>query len=156
MVLFKNILCPIVFDQNSQMALALGSEVAQERKATLHLIHVVVIPPGPEMRLSFARMEAAARAKLERLARQKINGKVRYEVEIMMGVPAVEVLQAAKRLGSDLIVMATHGRKSLRHLVLGSVVEQVIREAPCPVLTVSPKAARARPPQTGSRITRPV
>ena len=60
-----------------------------------------------------------------------------------MGDPGVEVLQLAKRLRADLIVMATHGRKGLRHLVLGSVAERVVREAPCPVLTVKPKPPAA-------------
>jgi universal stress protein A len=155
MPLFKNILCPIDFDSNSLLALRLGSEVAQERKATLHLLHVVAIPPGPEVELSFAKSEAAARARLERLARQKIDGDVHYEVEVVMGVPATEVIEAAKRRDSDLIVMATHGRTGLRHLVLGSVVEQVVREAPCPVLTVNPKAGRVQPSQTPARAKRP-
>ena len=83
--------------------------------------------------------------------RQKIKGKARYQVEVMMGDPGVEILQAAKRQGADLIVMATHGRKGLRHLVLGSVAEHVVREAPCPVLTVKPKTPVAK-----SSVGRPV
>jgi len=141
---FNKILCPIDFDPNSLLALQLASELAQERKATLHLLHVVAMPPGPEVALPFGKMEMAARTKLERLAGQKVNSKVRYQVEVMMGDPGVEILQAAKRQGADLIVMATHGRKGLRHLVLGSVAEHVVREAPCPVLTVKPKTPVAK------------
>jgi|SRR5208282_2374448 len=137
---FKRILCPVDFDQNSLEALRLAVELAQERTATLQLLHVVPLPPGPEVALPFVRIEASARAKLERLARRKVNRKVPCEVAIMLGDPGVEVVQAAKRLRSDLIVMATHGRKGLRRLVLGSVAEHVVREAPCPVLTVKPKA----------------
>jgi universal stress protein A len=122
---FNNILCPVDFDPNSLLSLQLASELAQERKATLHL--VVAMPPGPEVALPFGKMEAAARTKLERLARQKVNGQIGYQVEIMMGDPSVEILQAAKRQGANLIVMATHGRKGLRHLVLGSVAEHVVR-----------------------------
>ncbi|MDO8432707.1 MAG: universal stress protein [Candidatus Binatus sp.] len=139
MAQFKKILCPVDFDESSLLALRLAAELAQERKANLYLLHVVAIPPGPEVALPFGKMEAAARTRLERLARQKVKGKARYEIEVMMGDPGVEVLQAAKRLGADLIVMATHGRKGLRRLVLGSVAEYVVREAPCPVLTVKPK-----------------
>ncbi|MGB8414550.1 MAG: universal stress protein [Candidatus Binatus sp.] len=138
---FKKILCPLDFDPNSLLALRLASELAQEGKATLHLLHVVAMPPGPEVALPFGKMETAARTRLERLARQKVNGKARYQIEVMMGDPAVEVLQAAKRLRANLIVMATHGRKGLRRFVLGSVAERVVREAPCPVLTVKPKTA---------------
>jgi universal stress protein A len=141
---FKKILCPVDFDQNSLLALRLASELAQERKATLHLLHVVPMPPGPEVALPFGKMEAAARSKLEKLARQKIDRKASYEVDVMMGDPGVEVLQLARRLHADLIVMATHGRKGLRRLVLGSIAERVVREAPCPVLTVKPKTPAAR------------
>jgi nucleotide-binding universal stress UspA family protein len=139
---FKKILCAVDFDPNSLLALRLASELAQEGKATLRLLHVVAMPPGPEVALPFGKMEAAARTKLERLGRQRVVGKARYEVDIMMGDPGVEVLQAAKRWGASLIVMATHGRKGLRRVVLGSVAERVVREASCPVLTVSPKATR--------------
>jgi universal stress protein A len=148
---FKKILCPVDFDPNSLLALRLASELAQERKATLYLLHVVAIPPGPEMALPFGKIETAARTKLERLARQKVSGKARYQVEIMIGDPGVEVLQAAKRSGANLIVMATHGRRGLRRLVLGSVAEHVVREASCPVLTVSPKAAPAKASQSAWR-----
>jgi len=151
---FKKILCPVDFDQNSLLALRVATELAEERKAILYLLHVVAIPPGPEVAISFGKIEAGVRTRLERLARQRVNGKARYEVDVMIGDPGVEVLQAAHRLGTNLIVMATHGRRGLRRLVLGSVAEHVVREASCPVLTVSPKAARANPPRTASRIKR--
>jgi universal stress protein A len=141
---FDKILCPVDFDQNSLLALRLATELAQERGATLHVLHVVAIPPGPEVALPFGKMETTARTKLEKIARQKIDGKASYEVDVMMGDPGVEVLQLAKRLRADLIVMATHGRKGLRHIVLGSVAERVVREAPCPVLTIKPKAPAAK------------
>lgn len=141
---FNKILCPVDFDPNSLLALQLASEMAQERKATLYLLHVIAMPPGPEVALPFGKMETAARSRLERHARHIVNGKARYQVDVMMGDPAVEIFQAAKRWGTNLIVMATHGRKGLRHLVLGSVAEHVAREAPCPVLTVKPKAPAAK------------
>jgi len=141
---FDKILCPVDFDQNSLLALRLATELAQERGATLHVLHVVAMPPGPEVALPFGKMETAARTRLEKLARQKIDGKASYEVDVMMGDPGVEVLQLAKRLRADLIVMATHGRKGLRHIVLGSVAERVVREAPCPVLTIKPKSPAAK------------
>jgi universal stress protein A len=149
---FDKILCPVDFDQNSLLALKLATDVARERKAALYLLHVVPLPPGPEVALPFGKMEAAARTRLERIARENIGSGLRYEVDILMGDPGLEVLQAAKRLGASLIVMATHGRKGLSHLLLGSVAERVIREAPCPVLTVKPaKAAKKTPPNRKRR-----
>jgi nucleotide-binding universal stress UspA family protein len=146
---FDKILCPVDFDQNSIRALKLACEVARDRKSMLYLLHVVPLPPGPEVALPFGKMESAARTKLERIARENVDAKVRYEVDIVLGDPGLEVVQVARRLGAKLIVMATHGRKGLSHLLLGSVAERVIREAPCPVLTVKPvkpakKTARAR------------
>lgn len=152
---FRKILCPVDFDPNSLLALQLASELAQERRATLHLLHVVAMPPGPEVALPFGKMETAARSKLDRLARRKVNAKANYEVEVLMGDPSVEILQAAKRHGANLIVMATHGRKGLRHLVLGSVAEHVVREAPCPVLTVKPKTPAAKSAASRSLKKRP-
>jgi universal stress protein A len=151
MLRFKRILCPMDFDQNSLRALTIAAELAQERNATLRLLYVVPMPPGPEVAISFGKIEAEVRTRLERLARQKVKGKARYEVEVMMGDPGVEILQAARRRGADLIVMATHGRKGLRHLVLGSVAERVVREAPCPVLSFNPEATRANVSRTPSR-----
>ncbi len=144
MLQFRKILCPVDFDQNSLQALRLATGLAQESEAILYVVHVVAMPPGPEVALPFRKMEAEARAKLERLVRQRVKGKARCQIEVTMGDPGVEILQAAKRLGANLIVMATHGRKGLRHLVLGSVAEHVVREASCPVLTVKPKAPAAK------------
>ncbi len=108
---FKKILCPVDFDQNSLLALGLACELAQEGKATLYMLHVVEIPPGPEVAVPFDKMEGQARTKLEQLARQKINGKASYEVRVTSGDPGVEIRRVAERIAPDLIVMATHGRK---------------------------------------------
>jgi universal stress protein A len=142
---FSKILCPVDFDQSSLAAVRVAADLAWERNANLHLLHVL-----DREAFSFGKIESAARTKLERISRQKLKAGTRYELLVMIGDPAVEVLQAATRLGIDLIVMATHGRKGLRRLVLGSVAERVVREAQCPVLTVKPKAARA-----GASGTRP-
>jgi universal stress protein A len=135
---FSNILCPVDFDQNSLAAVPYAAELALERNATLHLLHVL----DPEA-FSFGKIESAAQTKLEQISHQKLKVGTRYELLVIAGDPAVEILQAATRLNIDLIVMATHGRTGLRRLALGSVAEPVVREARCPVLTVKPKAARA-------------
>ena len=153
---FRKILCAVDFDQNSLLALRLAAELARENKGSLEIVHVLGLPPGPEVSLPFGKMESTAKTRLERLARQKVGKTVQYRIHVMMGDPGVEILQMAKRLRSDLIVMATHGRKGLRHLVLGSVAESVIREAPCPVLTLRPKAARkSEEAQSGGRLEAP-
>ena len=72
---------------------------------------------------------------MEKLAQEHVPAGVRYETLVLSGDPAERVLDAACDLDADLIVMGTHGRKRLEHLVLGSVAEQVVRESPAPVLT---------------------
>jgi universal stress protein A len=147
---FSKILCPVDFDQNSLAAVSVAAELARKDNATLYLLHVVHLHLAPEPALSSPDAKTAAETKLERISHQKLKAGTRYEILVMTGDPAVEVLQTVARLGIDLIVMATHGRKGLRRLVLGSVAERVVREAQCPVLTVKPKAAH-----TGASPTRP-
>ena len=96
---FDKILCPVDFDPNSVRALRAATELAQERKATLYLLHVVGMPPGPEVALPFGQMEAAARAKLERLAQRWIDGKIRYELDVAMGDSGGEVLRVETEAG---------------------------------------------------------
>ncbi len=139
---FNKILCPVDFEQNSLAAVPVAAELARKDNATLYLLHVVNFPLAPEAARAPGVAEAATKTKLERIGHQKLKAGARYEILVMRGDPAVEVLKAATRLDIDLIVMATHGRKGIRRLVLGSVAERVLREAQCPVLTVKPKAAR--------------
>jgi universal stress protein A len=141
MLPFSKILCPVDFDQNSLGAVSVAADLARERNATLHLLHV--LPLAIKEAFSFGEIESEARTKLERVGHQKLKAGTRYELLIVTGEPAIEILQAATRLGIDFIVMATHGRRGVGRLVLGSVAERVVREAACPVLTVKPKAARS-------------
>ncbi len=141
---FKTILCPVDFDDNSLAALALATRVAAEHESTLYLLHVVPIIATLGSSVSaystHGPVQEAARKKLESIAGESL-GKVKHEVALRVA-PVAEtaeaVIEAAEELRPDLIVMATHGRSGLSHLLLGSVVEKVVRRAPCPVLTVRP------------------
>jgi nucleotide-binding universal stress UspA family protein len=62
-------------------------------------------------------------------------------MEIRVGSPVAEIVAAAKDLQADLLCIGTHGRTGLAHLILGSQAERILREAPCPVLTVKPASA---------------
>ncbi len=64
---------------------------------------------------------------------------VEHETVLRIGNPAEEIIKAEHDYGADLVVMATHGRTGVAHLVLGSVAERVVRESTCPVLTIRPK-----------------
>ena len=82
------------------------------------------------------RWEKEARAKLEQIVKQTLGPDVNTSSKSRSGVPDLDIVRAARDLAVDLIVMVTHGRNGLEHLVLGSVTEHVIREAPCPVLVL--------------------
>lgn len=142
--LFKRILCPIDFDENSYFALDLARDLAQEHAATIYLLHVVSTVPVPAAGVPmepYPVSEHEARTRLEVVARQHLGDKVNYRVITRVGNPADLVNRAAAELQADSIVMATHGRKGVARLLLGSVAEKVIREAPCPVLAVKLPAA---------------
>jgi nucleotide-binding universal stress UspA family protein len=84
------------------------------------------------------------RGKLERVSAPT---EVRVERQVGEGDSAVEILRAAQDLKADLIVMGTHGRTGLGRLLMGSVAEQVVRKAPCPVLTVRTPSLQAESAQ---------
>ena len=85
-------------------------------------------------------MEAEARRKLEATALEALDGEVPYSTMTRVGDPIAEILRAEKELGIDLVVMATHGRKGVWRVALGSVAEKVVRSSTCPVLTTVPEA----------------
>ncbi len=137
--LFKKILCPIDFDENSYFALDLARDLAQDTDSTIYLLHVVSVSPVAESGVlvePYAISERDARTKLGRIAADHLEGKVDYKIITRIGSPADLVNQAVAELGVDSIVIATHGRRGIARLLLGSVAEKVVREAPCPVLAV--------------------
>ena len=136
-------MCPIAFDHNSTAVLEIACELAGVRGATVHLLHVARVPSQDmDVPLPFnaePRWERAAKVRLERIARDMLEGKVPYQVHVISGTPDDDVVRMAHELSADLVVMATHGRKGLRHFILGSVAERVMREVECPVLTMRTK-----------------
>jgi nucleotide-binding universal stress UspA family protein len=138
--IFRRVLCAIDFSEHSLAALDLALKIAQRNDATLYLLNVAPMPAGeagfqPVPMDPYPYLEKDGRKRLEKLARERIPTVVRYETLVVSGDPAELVLNAARDLDADLIVIGTHGRKGLSHLVLGSVAERVVRESPTPVLT---------------------
>lgn len=149
MARFETLLVPHDFSDDAEAALDAAVELARRLGARLHLLHVyqqpvdvlspygIAIPPnvGPELR-------AAAQTRLEKLAERIPDLQV--QVHVAEGPPALAIAETAEALAVDLVVMGTHGRTGLRHLLLGSVAERTMRTAPCPVLTVKAPEAGAR------------
>jgi universal stress protein A len=143
------ILLPTDFSESSERAVGYAAALARSLGASVHLMHVLEEPRMTRGPLHFLAPDTVAhdheyhecRTKLAALGATLQNGVARITTEVRIGSPAQAIVDAAVHYGSDLIVMATHGRSGLPHLVLGSVAEQVVRRAPCPVLAVRQSGA---------------
>lgn len=139
---FRKILCPVDFESSSAVALDLAKSVALKYHATLYVLNVARIPAAdmdaPVTIAAHPHFEQAAHDHLKELARQNLDDEIAYELVVKDGIPESAILDAVNDLGIDLVVMATHGRTGLAHFVMGSVAEEVVRTAPCPVMVVKP------------------
>jgi nucleotide-binding universal stress UspA family protein len=141
MMTFKTILHPTDFSAPSEYAFGLACSLARDHGARLLVLHA--IPPTAFEYDALAPHDSpdGYREKLwEDLRRlETIDPHVRelrVKSELVEGLPSEEILRAARDSGCDLIVLGTHGRTGLGRLLLGSVAEEVLRKAPCPVLAV--------------------
>lgn len=141
----QRILLPTDFSPRAETARAYAVWFAQTFAAELHLLHVLQDPIAvlPESGFAVApptvnlpELTAAADQGLAAIAAAE-PGKAGPRV-IRNGLPAEEIVRYATEAGIDLIVLGTHGRTGLAHVLLGSVAEKVVRKAPCGVLTVRP------------------
>ena len=143
---FKRILCPVDFDDNSMQALDTAAHLARESDGTVFVLHVVpmiIAPTGMPVYVDLYKgQEETAHARLVEIAHRRLAG-VKYELLVHTGEPAGTILNAEKKIDSDVVVMATHGRRGFKRFFLGSIAELVLRESICPVLTV-----RSSPSQT--------
>src|SRR5580765_6603187 len=137
------ILVPIDFSDCSKKALQYAVPFAKQFGATITLLHVVHVNyvGGPEFgALDFPLPEAdfrkSAEKELAELAAEEVGEPVVAGTLVRTGLEVMEIVKAAKEMESDLIVISTHGRTGLKHVFMGSVAENVVRLAPCPVLVV--------------------
>ena len=143
--LYRNILCPVDFDANSPAALEFAGKIAQETGGRIFLLHVVpwtVATVPIDASEVLAELKQSATTRLRRLAKEKLDARIPVEIVVTVaGDAGAEIVRTAKEWKADVVVMTTHGRKGLSHLILGSSAERVVREAPCPVLTLRAQAA---------------
>jgi nucleotide-binding universal stress UspA family protein len=143
MLSIQTILHPTDFSERSGYAFQLACSLARDRGARLIVLHVMPVPLVEEKR--GYREEMAG--ELNRIGVP--DPKVQVERRLEEGDPATQILRIAQETGCDLLVLGTHGRTGLSRLVMGSVAEQVVRGAHCPVLTVKapfPVTERAASP----------
>ena len=145
----KRILVPLDFSPPSLRAVRFARDWAARSHAGVCLLHViepmntaapfgaepVALPPPPP------GFRGKVRDELEKLARKEFPRSTKVSVELREGAAYDEIVTAARKLKSDIIIIATHGRTGLMRALMGSTAERVVRHAPCPVLTLRTRIA---------------
>lgn len=143
MLTLKRILHPTDFSDGSNRALKYACSLATQFNTELHLINVVhdaglisppisgFIPPDYyKQQIQYATEELAA------LPEKVLSHSGSVVRNVCEGIPFVQIIRYAKEHAIDMIVMGTHGYTGVKHMIMGSVAENVVRKAPCPVLTI--------------------
>lgn len=132
----RRILVPTDFSAHSVAALQLATTLARQADAMLLILHVSEPPPIVSNTQISDMLEDDWEQQKRLAAARPSDPEVGYKQKMVAGRPAAEILRAAEEEQADLIVMGTHGRRGLSRLLMGSVAEEVVRDAACPVLTL--------------------
>lgn len=142
----RHILCPTDFSDLSLHALGYARSFAERNNATLHCLHVVddayqyMVSMGPDSVPIGPPTEdliGAAEEQMKRFVADHLSSvSLPVVSDVATGRPFVEIIAYARNHEIDMIVIGTHGRSGLKHVLLGSVAEKVVRKAPCPVLSI--------------------
>jgi len=142
----KRILFATDFSENSHWALKYALSFAQKYDAKLFILHIIQQPSYPlgmYAEISFDAMDKFNRnlsgvteKEMQELCQNDLGDFKNYEAIILTGTPFLEIIRTAKEKEADLIVVGTHGRTGLDHVLFGSTAEKVVRKASCPVVSV--------------------
>lgn len=140
----RRILAPVDLSNHSPAVVSHAKSLAELYGAQLDFVHIVAAPSLPAYYDAYAapvysnleETEVQAKKALEELVESANLEGIPYEMHVRRGIPDQQIVSFAKERESDLMVMASHGLTGLSHVLLGSVAEKVLRQAPCPVLTV--------------------
>ena len=139
----KTILVPVDFSAHSDKALEYAIGLAKRFGSKLHVLHAYHVPvpiATPDQiaipRDFFTSIREAAAKRLKACGDKVVAEGLKGETHLTEMLPVTAINETAQRVGADLIVMGTRGLTGLKHVLLGSVAERVIRTAPCPVLAL--------------------
>ncbi|MFQ5508670.1 MAG: universal stress protein [Leptospirillia bacterium] len=138
---FERILFPTDFSEHAAHAQRYALSLARQFEAELHIIHVVqlfsyVVDFGMDNSEQYEKVQATLQKMMDELTDSLADEPIPINGELVQGDPVGEIIRIAREENSNLIVMGTHGRTALEHMLIGSVAEKVVRKAPVPVLTV--------------------
>jgi len=132
----KKILLPIDFSPSSDEAVEAASILARGSGGEILIVYVEELPIHEGAAYLYRVPQANTAEVMKRLEQVVPTESVPYQYRILKGPVVEAILEVAEAEKFDVIVMGTHGRRGLTHLVMGSVAEAVVRRAPCPVLVV--------------------
>ena len=132
------------FSEGSSHALPYAVDIAKRYGARLYVVHVIYdvtktagwYVPHVSLDEVYRDIEKSARAELEKSFIDEMRGFDNIEYAVLKGTPYEEITRFAVEHNADLIVLGTHGRKGIDRVLFGSTAEQIVRNAPCPVLSV--------------------
>lgn len=144
----QKILVPFDFSEYSEKACNWAIAMAEKWRARILLLHVVPRPSYPPVLMgahfNAADFETGLQTEAEERAKAFIqktaHGRVPIDVKVLIGEPSSDLCKIAEEEQFDMVIMGSHGRTGLGHMLLGSVAERVVRLSPCPVLVVGKKA----------------
>ncbi|MBN1880483.1 universal stress protein [bacterium] len=133
----QRILCATDFSESARYAYQFALSIAARHHASIELFHVMEPSAYSSDRIE-SDEETYAQKMSHRLVdfSQSIPSDISISTLIAVGVPYIEIVKRAELIHADLIVIGTHGRTGIRHMLIGSVAEKVVRTASCPVMTV--------------------
>jgi nucleotide-binding universal stress UspA family protein len=139
--LIKTILFATDFSSCAERAFQYALQMASAWQASLHVFHVLEFQPGmdpefPVSRLYLDELRKTAGEQLDALVRRARSHGAPVSQQQAVGIPSQEIRETARKLAVDLIVLGTHGRTGLAHILLGSTAERTVTSAPCPVMVV--------------------
>lgn len=138
----RRILVPVDFSANAGKAVTYATAFARQLGATITFLHVIQVnyAYGEFGAIDFTALEKEMHASAERELTTLVNRTREAGIEttslIREGSPARIIAEVAREIGSDLLIVSTHGYTGLKHVLMGSIAEHVVRYAPCPVLVV--------------------
>ena len=144
------ILVPLDFSPASMEALDYAVSLAKQFRATIHLLHVyppdeaASMPDAAHLLLQSAEATERLNEELASIHRKRVEALCPENCHIRGGRPHQEIIRLARELDADLIVLSTRGHSGLKHLLLGSTAERVVRGAPCPVLVARKRKRRSK------------
>ncbi len=142
--MFTKILLPTDFSECSAEAAKVARRLAEQFGSRITVLHVLDEPAALDpmfrgdvpLELLRSRMENFARESMETFLAAHFQGFGNFETVFVSGIPWREIIRNARETGAGLIVIGTHGRTGVEHVIFGSTAEKVVRMAPCPVFSV--------------------